>query len=160
MKAMTLESPFLQFALRHDVAAAATVYLGLVPIIQFANVYHSSYASDELAKSQLYHCDSDEVTQMKVFVFCEDVSSRFGATRRLSRPGFRSRSGIASRYRYKKRLSDEDGSRPRSATELVEEAITGPRPGPSSSSTRAAACTMAAGSPTRRRAGWWSCSST
>src|SRR5687768_4691704 len=37
MKAMTLESPFLQLALRREVAAAASVYLGMVPIIQFAN---------------------------------------------------------------------------------------------------------------------------
>ena len=78
MRALTLDSPFLQFALRRDIVASAAAFLGLVPIIQFANVYHSSAAGDELAKSQLYHCDSDEVTQVKVFVFCEDVTTESG----------------------------------------------------------------------------------
>ena len=123
MKGMTLDSPFLRFALRPEVVASASDYLGLVPILQFANVYHSSRAADELAKSQLYHCDSDEVTQVKIFIFCEGVTTESGpltvVPADLSQR-VRDRTG----YKYKKRLSD-DQVREALGSDLVEVPITG-----------------------------------
>jgi hypothetical protein len=77
-KGLTLESPFMRLALQPDVVAAATRYLGVVPILQFVNVYYSSESGDELSKSQLYHCDSDDVEQVKVWVLCEDVTPENG----------------------------------------------------------------------------------
>jgi hypothetical protein len=124
MRAMTLESPFLQFALRHEIVASAADYLGLVPIIQFANVYHSSHAADELAKSQLYHCDSDEVTQVKIFIFCEDVTPESGPLTVVP-ANLSQRVRDHVRYKYKKRLSDEQ-VREALGDDLVEVPITGP----------------------------------
>jgi hypothetical protein len=77
-KSLTLDSPFMRLALHPDVVAAATRYLGLVPILQFVNVYYSSESGEELSKSQLYHCDSDDVEQIKVWVLCEQVTPETG----------------------------------------------------------------------------------
>jgi hypothetical protein len=124
MKAMTLESPFLQFAMRPEIVASAAAYLGMVPIVQFANVYHSSHAADELAKSQLYHCDSDEVTQVKIFVFCEDVTPEAGPLTVVP-ADLSQRVRDHVHYKYKKRLSDEQ-VREALGDDLVEVPITGP----------------------------------
>ena len=78
MKGMTLESPLLRFALRRDIVATAASYLGVVPILQYANVMYSSQAGGEFSKSQLYHCDSDESEQVKIFVLCEPVTPSEG----------------------------------------------------------------------------------
>jgi hypothetical protein len=77
-KGLSLESPFMRLAMNPDVIAAATRYLGVVPILQFVNVYYSSESGDELSKSQLYHCDSDDVEQVKVWVLCDDVTPEHG----------------------------------------------------------------------------------
>ena len=124
MRAMTLESPFLQFGLRPEVVASAADYLGLVPILQFANVYHSSQAGEELAKSQLYHCDSDEVTQVKIFVFCEDVTNESGPLTVVP-ADLSQRVRDHTAYKYKKRLTD-DQVREALGPDLVEVSITGP----------------------------------
>ena len=121
---LTLESPFLHFALQREIIAAAARYLGVVPILQYANVLYSSHATEEPAKSQLYHCDSDEVEQVKVFVLCEEVTPRSGPLTMLSASSsqlVRDRMG----YRYNTRLTDEQayeslGSRG------AETALTGP----------------------------------
>ncbi|MGH7552902.1 MAG: hypothetical protein ACREMQ_07710 [Longimicrobiales bacterium] len=77
-KSLSLDSPFMRLALHPDVIAAATQYLGVVPILQFVNVYFSSESGDELSKSQLYHCDSDDVEQVKVWVLCEHTTPETG----------------------------------------------------------------------------------
>jgi hypothetical protein len=77
-KTLSLGSPFMRLALHQDVIAAATRYLGVVPILQFVNVYFSSESGDGLSKSQLYHCDSDDVEQVKVWVLCEETTPETG----------------------------------------------------------------------------------
>jgi hypothetical protein len=77
-KTLTLESPFMRLALRPDIVNAVTRYLGVVPILQFVSVYYSSETGEELSKSQLYHCDSDDVQQVKVWVLCNEVTPEDG----------------------------------------------------------------------------------
>ena len=103
----TLESPLLRFALRRDIVASAAAYLGMVPILQFANVMFSSHAAAEPAKSQLYHCDSDEAEQVKVFILCEEVTADNGPLTFL--PAWQSqivRDKV--QYKYKTRLTDHE----------------------------------------------------
>lgn len=124
MDSLDLESPLLRFALRRDIVASAAQYLGMVPILQYANVLYSSHAADEPAKSQLYHCDSDEAEQMKVFILCEEVTPEKGPLTFV--PASQSQV-IRDRvqYQYKTRLSDE-AVREASNGELCEIALTGP----------------------------------
>ena len=77
-KLVTLDSPFMRLALHPEVVAAATRYLGVVPILQFVSVYYSSETNEDLSKSQLYHCDSDDTEQVKVWVLCNEVTPEIG----------------------------------------------------------------------------------
>jgi hypothetical protein len=106
MGATTLASPLLQFALRRDIIASAATYLGLVPILQYASVFYSSHANAEPAKSQLYHCDSDEVSQMKVFVLCEEVTPANGPLTFIP-ASLSQRVRDAVGYEYNTRLTDD-----------------------------------------------------
>jgi hypothetical protein len=105
MSEMTLESPLLQFGLRRDVVGTAARYLGMVPILEYANVLYSSDAGEDPAKSQLYHCDSDEGEQLKIFVLCGTVTPDTGPLTFLSA----AQSQLArdrTFYTYKHRLTD------------------------------------------------------
>jgi hypothetical protein len=124
MKAMTVDSPLLRFALRRDIVAAATEYLGVVPILQYANVVYSSQGGSEFSKSQLYHCDSDEAEQVKIFVLCETVTHNEGPLTFLAASQSQQ---VRDRvqYRYKHRLTDEQ-VRSAAGAPLREVALTGP----------------------------------
>ena len=124
MKGMTLESPLLRFALRRDIVATAASYLGVVPILQYANVMYSSEAGGEFSKSQLYHCDSDESEQVKIFVLCGPVTPSEGPLTFM--PASQSQQvRVRVSYRYKHRLTDEQ-VQAASADSLREVALTGP----------------------------------
>jgi hypothetical protein len=78
MKALTLESPMLRLALRPDVIAAVSAYLGMVPVIAYLQVFYSEANSDEARSSQLFHCDADATSQVKIFVLCSEVTRSNG----------------------------------------------------------------------------------
>jgi hypothetical protein len=75
---LTLQSPFLRLPLRQDVVASVSAYLGIVPVIAALNVYYSASGGDEARSSQLFHCDADATTQMKIFVLCTEVTPAHG----------------------------------------------------------------------------------
>ena len=77
--ALDVTSPFLRLALRPDIIAAVSAYLGMVPVIAHLQVYYSGAGEDEARRqSQLFHCDSDDTTQVKIFVLCTAVSADNG----------------------------------------------------------------------------------
>lgn len=69
-----LGSPFLRLALRPDVLAAVSTYLGMVPLLNNAMIWCSRYDGAALKTSQLFHIDAEDRTQVKLFVYCQDVS--------------------------------------------------------------------------------------
>jgi hypothetical protein len=75
---LDLRSPLVRLALRPDVIAAVTAYLGIVPVIAHVNVHYSTETADRARSSQLFHCDADATTQVKIFVLCTDVTPRHG----------------------------------------------------------------------------------
>jgi hypothetical protein len=76
--ALTLDSPMLRLALRPDVVAAVSSYLGMVPVIAYLQVFYSEANSDEARSSQLFHCDADATSQVKIFVLCSEVTRSNG----------------------------------------------------------------------------------
>ena len=76
--ALALDSPFLRLAVRPDVIAAVSAYLGMVPVLAHLNVYYSGETHDEARSSQLFHCDADATRQVKIFVLCSEVTSAHG----------------------------------------------------------------------------------
>jgi hypothetical protein len=78
MARLTLASPMLRLALRPDVIAAVSSYLGMVPVIAYLQVFYSEANSDEARSSQLFHCDADATSQVKIFVLCSEVTRSNG----------------------------------------------------------------------------------
>jgi hypothetical protein len=75
---LTLDSPMLRLALRPDVVAAVASYLGMVPVIAYLQVFYSEAGADEARSSQLFHCDADATSQVKIFVLCSEVTRSNG----------------------------------------------------------------------------------
>jgi hypothetical protein len=104
---LTLDSPLIQFALRPDVIAAVSSYLGIVPVLTHVNVHYSSPATPEPKLSQLFHCDGEATSQVKIFVLCTEVTPASGPLTLLdaaTSDAVRERVG----YHYGDRLRDTD----------------------------------------------------
>ncbi len=76
--AHSLDSPIVRFALQPDVLGVVSRYLGLVPILTAVRVFHSDTTEGVPTSSQLFHVDADDITQVKIFVYCGDVDERSG----------------------------------------------------------------------------------
>ena len=103
---LTLDSAVIRFALRSDVLAAVSKYLGVVPLLSTIAVYHSDTVEEAPKSSQLYHCDGDDVTQIKVFVYCSDVDARSGPLTVLDAATTREVQ-VRTGYEFRQRLTDE-----------------------------------------------------
>jgi hypothetical protein len=103
---LTLDSAMLRFALREDVLNAVSRYLGVVPFLSTISVLYSDVVKGAPTSSQLHHCDGDDVTQVKVFIYCSDVDPASGPLTLLpADDSQRVRRGM--RYHYRQRLTDE-----------------------------------------------------
>jgi len=103
---LTLESPVMRLALRDDVLAAVSTYLGMVPFLSTISVFHSDTVPGDPTSSQLHHCDGDDVTQVKIFVYCSDVDPPSGPLTVLDAAGS-ARVRKAVGYQFRQRLTDQ-----------------------------------------------------
>jgi hypothetical protein len=71
-------SPLARLALNPAVVATAATHLGMVPLLAGVTVLRSPYVAGLPNGSQLFHSDWEDVTQLKLFVHCSDVSSDNG----------------------------------------------------------------------------------
>jgi hypothetical protein len=104
---LTRESPIVRLALRDDVLAAASAYLGSAPLLSSANVYVSKSSERELMSSQLFHCDADDTKQVKIFVLCSEVTEANGPLKILDAADSALLRGKLG-YRYRDRVTDEE----------------------------------------------------
>lgn len=99
------ESAIVRLALRTDVLAAVSRYLGVVPLLTAVSVFHSDTVDAAPTSSQLHHCDGDDTTQIKIFVHCTDVDDRSGPLTVVE--AARSREiRRRTRYQFRQRLTD------------------------------------------------------
>ena len=103
---LTLESPVMRLALREDILSAVSRYLGVVPFLSAITVFHSDTVEGDLVSSQLYHCDGDDATQIKIFVYCTDVDEDSGPLTILDAAST-AQVQRRTRYQYRMRLTDE-----------------------------------------------------
>jgi hypothetical protein len=75
---LTLDSPFLRFGMSEDLVGAISGYLGVFPVLTWVDIWCSRYHPGAVESSQLWHCDSAEVSQVKVWVHCGDVDENTG----------------------------------------------------------------------------------
>lgn len=104
---LTLDSAIVRFALRDEVLSAVSRYLGVVPFLSAISVFHSDTTAGDPTSSQLYHCDGDDVTQVKVFVYCSDVDMRSGPLTLLDANTTRAVQ-MRTRYEFRNRLTDDE----------------------------------------------------
>jgi len=69
---------FLNFALAPKILAAAADYLGELPLLTAAFLWHSQPIVGTFSNSQLFHLDHDDIRQFKVFVYLSDVDDQSG----------------------------------------------------------------------------------
>jgi hypothetical protein len=106
---VTADSPFARFALREDMIAAIAGYLDVVPILTSVNVFLSNSLDGEHESSQLYHCDGDDQSQIKIFVLCSEVGIENGPTVVMSA----TTSAVLRKkikYQYRNRVKDNDAT--------------------------------------------------
>jgi hypothetical protein len=76
--ALTLDSPYLRLSLRAEIISAVSDYLGAVPVLWSVDVWYSRPVARAPGDSQLFHCDWDAPSQVKLFVHCSDVDDTNG----------------------------------------------------------------------------------
>jgi hypothetical protein len=72
------ETPLGRLALHPSVVATATAHLGMVPVLAGVTVLRSPYVAGPPTGSQLFHSDWEDVTQLKLFVHCSEVTAKHG----------------------------------------------------------------------------------
>src|SRR5688572_14276818 len=103
---LTPDSAVVRLALRDDVVASVSRYLGTVPCLSTITVFFSDTVEGTPKSSQLHHCDGDDVTQVKIFIYCTDVDIASGPLTVLGADDS-ARVRKASRYQYRQRLTDD-----------------------------------------------------
>jgi hypothetical protein len=78
--AKELGSPYMSFALQEDVVAAASAYLGVVPILLDIDIWYAyaEHTIDQPINASLWHLDGDDTAQIKVWVHLGDVVPESG----------------------------------------------------------------------------------
>jgi len=103
---LDLSVPLLRLALDPGVLSAVATYLGVPPLLTAVALFRSESSDLDLRSSQLFHCDGDDVRQMKVFVHCSDVDEASGPLTVLD--GAASATVMdATRYQFRQRLTDD-----------------------------------------------------
>jgi hypothetical protein len=104
---LNLGSPYMRLALSDEVVAIVSDYLGMIPILTYVDVWYSPHVDKPTWSSQLFHLDHADITQMKLFLHCGDVSSDSGPLTVLSASDSRR---LAKRVNYRleqTRVTDE-----------------------------------------------------
>ncbi|MBR9921789.1 MAG: hypothetical protein GYB31_13195 [Bacteroidetes bacterium] len=102
---LSLDSPFVKFVLREEIAATAANYLGVMPVLGRIDVWYSK-ASTELSNSQLHHCDFESMRQLKLFIYVTEVTDKTGPLVVMkASDSERVRNQI--HYRYGQKVKDE-----------------------------------------------------
>ena len=93
------ESPLARLALHPSVVATATAHLRMVPVLAGVTVLRSPYVAGPPSGSQLFDSDWEDVSQLKLFVHCSDVTSSNGPLTALPAAAW-ARVKEALHYRY------------------------------------------------------------
>ncbi len=68
----------LKYALSDDLLSIVSKYLGCAPVLTTVKLLKSVETNNHLQSSQLFHCDHDDVRQVKIFLNIRDVTIKNG----------------------------------------------------------------------------------
>jgi hypothetical protein len=77
-KKLTLDSPYIRFALGTELVESISTYLGVVPVLSAFDVWYSLAQEDAPTASQLWHMDHNDISVVKVWVHCSDIGPESG----------------------------------------------------------------------------------
>jgi hypothetical protein len=115
-ESLSVASSFLRLALDDEIVAAVSAYLGVVPVLNTVDVWHSRPLGGDPRSSQLFHLDNADVSQIKLFVHCTDVVDASGplsvldaarSKRLAKKTGYRIGDGRVSDERVVEILGDQ-----------------------------------------------------
>ena len=99
VRGLPSSSELLRFAVNPRVVAPVASYLGMAPLLVSVTILESRAVVGAPAGSQLFHCDYEDVRQVKVFVACSDTRSENGPLRAISaRQSQRIKDALGYRY--------------------------------------------------------------
>jgi hypothetical protein len=75
---LPLDSPYMRLVLDETVVAPVASYLGMVPVLHAIDLWYSFHRAEAPVRSQRWHLDSGDTTQVKVWVHCSDVDEASG----------------------------------------------------------------------------------
>ena len=75
---LTWDSPFIKLATHKDIISAVSKYMGHVPILYNCGLWYSKNVPKNLASSQLFHCDWEDINNIKLFVHISNITSEDG----------------------------------------------------------------------------------
>lgn len=79
---LSADSEIVRLAFDADVLRAVAEYLGCLPTLTYIDIWYSPNDDDaSLHGSQLFHLDHEDLTQLKCFVYVEDVGPSHGPLR-------------------------------------------------------------------------------
>lgn len=103
----TRDHPLVRLALRPDILDAVTHYLGCVPLLQDVMFRWSPPIVQATPRmSQLFHCDGEDLRQIKIFVLCSAVGPENGPLQ-LMDAATSARLRRTTAYQYRARMTDE-----------------------------------------------------
>jgi len=78
LRGLDRSSALMRFALDPAVLATVSQYMGMVPRLAGVTILESRAQPGEPKGSQLFHCDYEDVRQVKIFVHCSDTQPENG----------------------------------------------------------------------------------
>lgn len=74
------QATMLKLVLNDELLRLASTYLGIVPVLGDLDMFCSLPTPEGMpyTSSQLYHCDDTSLTQVKFFIYCDDVGDHDG----------------------------------------------------------------------------------
>ena len=78
---LSLDSPYLRFCLQDQIIGIVSRYFREIPVLTHIGVWNSTpmfFEGNEYSETQLFHCDADMNTQIKIFLCVNNVASKNG----------------------------------------------------------------------------------
>lgn len=105
---LSIEDPFVQFALDHRILGVVNHYLGMHACCRAINLWWDRPTPGPAKETQLWHRDGDDVVNVKVFVTLHDVNPDGGPFTDIPRTHpFGSRRHLIAKHVYENRSTNE-----------------------------------------------------